>query len=166
MTSQNQVLNITEGAKLVATKLALGEEIIIDIFGGKNSQIPNAINIDLVAESGIRASIKDLPKIFPPGSASEIIASGPQAPFLEEAAFVLKQGGRIYINATKGNPYGKVPDRETRSKLGSEVLEQLGLQVVSKDDKLDTRFAGQSFFRTDGMPIPSGSVKTTILEKS
>lgn len=165
MTNPNKALNITEGANLVAAKLALGEEIIIDIFGGKNSQIPDGINVDLVAESGIRASVKSLPEIFPPGSASEIIASGPQAPFLEEAALVLKQGGRIYINASKGNPYGKVPDRETKNKLGYDALEQLGLQVVSKGDKLDTRFADKTFFRTDGMPIPSISVKTTILEK-
>jgi len=43
---------------------------------------------------------------------SEIIASGPQAPF-EEAALVLKPGGRIYINATKGNPFGKKHQTES-----------------------------------------------------
>lgn len=96
---------------------------------------------------------------------SEIIASGPQAPFLEEAALVLKPGGRIYINATKGNPFGKVPDKVTKDKLGSSALEQLGLRVVQERGELDSRFAEQSFFRTDGIQIPSSSVKTTILNK-
>jgi hypothetical protein len=161
----SRCLNAAEGAVLVAQKLALGEEIIVDIFGGKASQIPDAINVDLIAEDGIRASVSDLPQIFPPGSVSEIIASGPQAPFLEEAALVLKPGGRIYINATKGNPYGKIPDRETRDKLGSDALEKLGFRVVREKGELETRFAEHRFFTTSGRPIPSSSVQTTILEK-
>ncbi len=65
-------------------------------------------------------------QIFPPNSVDEIIASSPQAPFLEQAAQILKPGGRIYINATKGNKFAKIPDPETRVKLGSDALEQLG----------------------------------------
>jgi hypothetical protein len=159
-------LNTTEAAELIVIKIALNETIILDIFGGKVSQISNAINVDIIAESGIKASVNDLPQIFPPHSVDEIIASSPQAPFLEQAAQILKPGGRIYINATKGNKFGKVPDPETRVKLGSDALEQLGLRLVQDRGELDPRFAQQSFFRTDGIPIPSSSVKTTILEKA
>ena len=156
---------MTEGAKLVAQKLANGEEIFVDLFGGRYTQVRNAINVDIIAESGIRALASDLPKIFPPSSVSEIIASGLQYPFLEEAALVLKVGGRIYINASKGNPYSKVPDRETRKKLGSGALEQLKLQIVQEPELLDPRFANQVFCRSNGSTIPIESVKTTILEK-
>ncbi|MBD1927910.1 hypothetical protein H6F74_16905 [Trichocoleus sp. FACHB-90] len=119
----------------------------------------------MIAEEGIRASINDLPNIFPPDSVSEIIASNPQATFLEQAALVLKPGGRIYINATKGNAFGKVPDTATKDKLGSDALEKLGLQIWQDKGELDRRFATQIFCRTDGIPIPSTSVRTTILEK-
>ena len=146
-------------------KIALGEALIVDLFGGATSQIPDAINIDWVAESGIKALVEDLCKIFPPSSVSEIVVSGPQSSFLEQAAIILKQGGRIYINATKGNPFGKVPDPMTRNNLGDTALVQLGLQVVQLKGPLDERFIHQIFRRTNGDIIPNRSVTTTILEK-
>ena len=166
ISNSTPALNPTEAVEYIANKIALGEVIVIDIFGGKISQIPNAINVDIIAESGIKAYVNDLAQIFPPNSVDEIIASSPQAPFLEQSAQILKPGGRIYINATKGNKFAKIPDPETRVKLGSDALEQLGLRLVQDRSELDPRFAQQSFFRTDGIPIPSSSVKTTILEKA
>ncbi|MFM6399589.1 hypothetical protein, partial [Planktothrix sp.] len=126
------------------------------------SQIPEAINVDLIAESGIKASIDELLPKLPRQSIDEIIVSNPQAFFLEYAAPVLKPGGRIYINTTKRNPFGKLPNAET--------LEQLKLIVVQENAPLDTRFTNQKFFRetprNDGtFEIPLLSLKTTILEK-
>ena len=137
----------------------------MDLFGGATSQILNAINVDAEAESGIKASVEDLGQIFPPGSVSEIIVSGPQAPFLEQAAMILKPGGRIYINATPKNRFGKVPDTTTQTKLGDTALAQLGLQVVQLKGQLDERFIHQTFRLTNGDPMDTRLVKTTILEK-
>ncbi len=155
-------LNIIEGIELITNQLILGQNITLDLFGGKISQIPEAINVDLIAESGIKASIAEfLPKL-PQQSIDQIIVSNPQAYFLEYAAPVLKIGGRIYINSTKRNPFGKLPN--------TEILEQLGLKVLQENAPLDTRFTNQKFVRetprNDGtLEIPLSSLKTTILEK-
>ena len=103
-------LNVTEGVNLTANKSSSKENIILDLFGDKISQIPEAINVDLIAESGIKASVAELLPKLPRQSIDQIIASNPQAFFLEYAAPVLKPGGRIYINATKRNPFGKLPN--------------------------------------------------------
>lgn len=155
-------LNITEGVEFITERLLLEQNITLDLFGGKTSQIPKAINVDLIAESGIKASIAELLPKLPRQSIDQIIASNPQAYFLEYTAPVLKPGGRIYINATKRNPFGKLPDAET--------LEQLGLIIVQKNAPLDTRFTNQKFSRetprSDGtLEIPLSSLRTTILEK-
>jgi hypothetical protein len=137
-------------------------KITLDLFGGKNSQNPGAINVDKVAKEGVQADARKLP--FKSAVADEIIASNPYIKkgsgamdWLPEATRTLKQGGRIYINFTKGNKFGKLPDAAT--------LDKLGLRVVQEAGPLDSRFAGQVFRRTDGTVIPNESVKTTILEK-
>ena len=126
----------------------------LDLFGGRVSQIPGAINVDLIATSGVRASTSALP--FRSGSVAEVIASGPQASFLNEAARVLQPGGQLIINASKGNKFGRLPS--------ASVLEFLGLRVVQQGP-LSSRFSHQVFRRTDGGVIPSSSVNTTILER-
>ena len=156
------IFNATEAVDLINNKLILCQKITLDLFGGKNSQIPEAINVDLIAESGIKASIAELLPQLPRESIDEIIASNPQAYFLEYAAPILKPGGRIYINATKRNPFRKLPN--------AEILEQLGLKVVQENAPLDSRFVNQKFSRetprNDGtLGIPLSSLKTTILEK-
>lgn len=158
----NLIIKENEAADFINNKLILGEKIILDLFGGKNYQIPEAINIDLMAESGIKGSIPEILTQLPRESIDEIIASNPQEYFLEYAAPIVKIGGRIYINATKRNPFRQLPNEET--------LEQLGLKVVQENAPLATRFTMQKFFREtprkDGtLEIPLSSLKTTILEK-
>jgi RHS repeat-associated protein len=130
-------------------------EIVLDLFGGASSQIPGAINIDLRAQSGIRADVSALP--IRSESVDKIVASGPRAPFLDEASRVLKPGGRLYINFTIRNEFGQLPDEGT---LGA-----LRLRPVSIGGPLDPQFSGQSFATTSGNPIDPATVKTTILEK-
>lgn len=161
-TSQELPLNVEKGVELIVNKSIGGEPIILDLFGGKISQIPNAINIDIIADSGIRASVADLLTKLPKNSINEIIASNPQADFIERAAIALNPGGRIYINATKGNPFGRLPN--------SEILDRLTLIVIQVNCPLEPRFAHQKFSRqtprSDGtLDIPLFSIKTTILEK-
>lgn len=79
----------------------------IDLFGGCTSQIPESINIDIVAEQGIRASALQLP--IKSGVADQIIASNPyikgltSEAWLPGAADALKSGGQIIITSTSRN---------------------------------------------------------------
>lgn len=130
-------------------------EVVLDLFSGKTSQVPGAIGVDLEVTAGVVASTEQLP--FKAGSVIEIIVSGPQAEFLAEAARVLRPGGQIFINATKGNPYGKI--RPTTP------LDALGLRVIQKAGPLHPRFAGQVFRKTNGTEMPNAHILTTILEK-
>jgi len=154
--------NLENAIKLVQDKISDCEEIILDLFGGLSSQIPGAINYDMAAEEGIQGDVSQLLEIFPPNSVSEIIASGPQAFFLEQAAIILKSGGLIYINANRSNPFARLPDADT--------LNRLRLRVIVENGNLEPRFANQQFFRQTPRPdssynIPLQTIRTTILEK-
>jgi len=154
--------NLENAIKLVEDKISECEEIILDLFGGLTSQVPGAINYDIAAEEGIQGDVSQLLEIFPPNSVSEIIASGPQAFFLEQAAIILKSGGRIYINANRSNPFARLPDADT--------LNRLRLRVIVENGNLEPRFANQQFFRQTPRPdssynIPLPTIRTTILEK-
>jgi filamentous hemagglutinin len=136
--------------------------IVLDLFGGRTSQIPGAINVDIIAEQGVRASASKLP--FASGSVDQIIASNPYIPggsgmmdFLPGVAETLKPGGQIIINATQRNPFGVLPSAQT--------LESLGLRVVQENGPLLPQFKNNVFRFTDGRIIPNNSVRTTILEK-
>ena len=131
--------------------------ITLDLFGGSTSQISGAINVDLRAQSGVIADVTTLP--FADESVNQIVASGPRAPFLDEASRVLKPGGRIYINATVSNRFAQLPDEGTLSSLRLRVVQEFG--------PLDPQFPGP-FLREDGTPVAGGDlskITTTILEK-
>ncbi|MBI1925710.1 hypothetical protein HYR99_15835 [Candidatus Poribacteria bacterium] len=136
--------------------------MVLDLFGGVTSQIRGAVNVDKIAAQGVRADIgKGLP--FRSRSVNEIIASGPRAVFLDEAARVLKIGGKIVINATAHNGFrfgtrnGGFPSQQE--------LDTLGLRVVQRFGVLPSQFSHLVFRLTNGTPIPNLSVKTTIFEK-
>ena len=134
---------------------------IVEFFGGKFGQVKEALNVDVVASQGIKGSIKDFANLAMreglSGKIDKIVASGPQATFIEESARLLKSGGQLIINSTKGNKFGKLPS--------AEKLEELGLKIIQQSGELLEEFKGQTFRRSDGSVIPSESVKTTILEK-
>ena len=138
------------------------DRVVLDLFGGRTSQIPGAINVDIAASQGVRASATQLP--FRASIADEIIASNPFIPggngmmdFLPGAVEVLKPGGQLIVNATQRNPFGVLPDAQT--------LEGLGLRVIQQNGPLLPRFENNVFRLTDGRIIPNTSVRTTILEK-
>ncbi|MES2407736.1 MAG: hypothetical protein V4528_10505 [Pseudomonadota bacterium] len=139
-----------------------GAPIVLDLFGGRTSQIPGAINVDISAMQGIRASATKLP--FQGGIADKVVASNPYIQggsgimdFLPGAADALKPGGQLIINATQRNPFGMLPSVQT--------LESLGLRVVQENVPLLPSFEGNVFRFTDGRIIPNTSIRTTILEK-
>jgi hypothetical protein len=136
--------------------------IVLDLFGGRTSQIKGAINVDMVAQEGVRASATQLP--FSPAVADKIVASSPYLPggsgmmdWLSGAAFTLKSGGTLIINATSQNKFAQLPS--------AEVLETLGLKIVQSPGPILPEFKNNIFRYTDGGVIPSSKVLTTILRK-
>jgi len=144
-----------------ATKVG-NSPVVLDLFGGKTSQIPGAINVDIIAEEGIRASATKLP--FASGSVDEIIVSNPFMngtksimDWLPSASKTLKPGGQMIINATKNNPYAQLPS--------ASVLDSLGLRVVQQPSPLLPRFNSQVFRSTEGGLIANRKIQSIILEK-
>jgi hypothetical protein len=155
-------ITAAEWAAARGTGANSAERVVFDFFGGRTSQIPGAINVDIAATQGVRASATQLP--FQAGIADEIIASNSFIPggsgimdFLPGAAQTLKVGGQVIINATHRNPFGMLPD--------AKALEELGLRVIQQNGPLLLRFENNVFRFTDGRVIPNTSVRTTILKK-
>lgn len=93
-----------------------------------------------------------------------MIASGPQAEFLEQAARILKPGGLLYINANFSNKY-RFGTSIGRRPPDAETLSRLGLRLVQDKGVLDSRFTNLIFRRTDGTQILQETLKTVIFEK-
>ena len=136
---------------------------VVEFFGGASPKVRGALNVDLIAEQGLRGSVDDFFKFARNqnllGTVDEIVASGPQANFLEASSELLKSGGQLIINSTKRNPFGKLPS--------AERLKELGFKVIQEGGELLDRFKNDTFKLTDGTVIknPTETVKTTILEK-
>jgi filamentous hemagglutinin len=160
-------VNLGEAATLSELVAKGGNSpLVLDLFGGKSSQIPGAINVDIIAEQGVRASATKLP--FGTAAVDKVITSNPYIPktaggtlnimdWLPESARVLKPGGQIIINGTVKNPYVQLPS--------TQALESLGLRVIQEQGPLLPQFQNQTFQFTSGKSIFTGSVRTTILEK-
>ena len=139
-----------------------GAPVVLDLFGGRTSQVPGAINVDIVAQDGVRASATQLP--FGTATVDRIVASNPYLPggagimdWLPDAANALKSGGTLVINATELNRFGRLPS--------ADVLNNLGLRVVQAPGPLLPEFQGNVFRYTDGGAIPDGKVESTVLQK-
>lgn len=131
----------------------------LDLMGGKTSQLgDDFVNIDIIAEKSIKGSVTDLDKFIKPNSIDEIVCSSPQADFLEQVSKVLKQKGKIYINATVRNNFFK------NIKQGN--VEKYGFEVLEYQTNLEPKFQNLTFYFTDGIRvIPNSSMYTTILIK-
>ena len=71
---------------------------------------------------------------------------------------MLKPGGRVYINFTKGNKFGKLPS--------ASELEKLGLRIIQERGPLGPKFSGQVFRNSNGTrQFLHADVLTTVLEK-
>jgi len=113
------------------------KKIIVDLFGGKRSQISGAFNVDPLNKQryGVKATVAELKNLkgekydhFPlkEGSVDEIFATGPRERFIGDAARLLKPGGRMYITGTKGNKYRRVPIDEEPARLRLRIIQKDG----------------------------------------
>jgi len=133
--------------------------IILDLFGGPTSQLVGAINVDIIATEVYKLKLKLYLLLT---KALMKLCKWAASCFLSEAARVLKVGGRLYINFSKGNAFGKLPD--------AQILKQLELAIIQLSGPLEPQFLNYRFRRTSPRPdgtvdIPINSIKTTILEK-
>ena len=98
----------------------------------------------------------------------QVITSNPYIPeelsvdrnimaWLPEAARVLKTGGELVINGHKSNPFTQLPDQE--------ILNNLNLEVVVKNEPLLEKFQQQEFYNTQGEPLIKEKMKSSILRK-
>jgi hypothetical protein len=147
----------------------VGASVVVDLFGGARSQIPNAINVDIAATSGIRADItKGVP--LPTAVADEVIVTNPYIKglqeganasntWLSEAARLTRPGGRITVTgALNANKFARLP-------VAAE-LEKVGLKVVEAPHAVtDTRILAQKLFTTDGTPLDISKLQSYVLEK-
>ena len=141
------------------------ENITLELFGGATGQLSGAINVDIIAEQGIKADLlTDGLSFIPNNSVEEIVTFNPFIPrdaggagildYLPEAARTIKPGRQI-INGTTNNKFTKVKQ--------SLDLESLGLRVVEKQVPLLDRFSDLTFRRIDGSEIDKNLMKTYSL---
>jgi hypothetical protein len=144
------------------------DRVVLELFGGKEGKVPGAINVDIVAEKGIRADLmKEKLSFIPNNSVDEIVTFNPYIPkeaggtgimdYLPEAARVLKPGGRIVVSGTYSNKFSQIKK--------SMNLKDLNLRIVEEKIPLPDEFKDLTFNRIDGSELPKDKMVTTILEK-
>jgi hypothetical protein len=122
---------------LLKSKELKKQPIVLELFAGEKEIVPGAINIDRIAEEGIKINFVESKLSFvPSNSVDEIITFNPfikDLPitdknmffFLEDAARTVKPRGQIVVTGQPANAFVR--------KLPSEQqLEQLGLKIIVK----------------------------------
>jgi len=174
MTALSVVNFAVEVAKLVlpvAISLlsSLGRKVVVDLFGGRASQVKGAINVDIAAEDGIRADVmKGIP--LKSSIVDEILVTNPYIPgaatgskaantWLSEAARVLKPGGRMIVTGNlAGNKFAKLPSEEELKKLGLKLVGEPGPVT-------DARLLAQTMHRINGEVLRVETLQSYVLEK-
>jgi RHS repeat-associated protein len=137
--------------------------IKIEPFGGKTGLLKDHINLDIVADRGIKT---DLTQPIPlPNNVSQAVVNNPYInnptasimSWLPNVAEVIKPGGKIILNGTTSNRF---------IDLQNVPLEQYGLRVVSDSIPLAPEYQGLTFKTANGHTIPTELMRTTILEKN
>lgn len=124
------------------------------------------MNVDIIAEKGIKGSVTDLDKFIKPNSVDEIVCNNPYNPtikdpfelYLNKAYKVLKKDGIMVINGQMKNTLFK--------KVSTEKCRELGFEVVECRTSLPDKYKNLSFGTTNNSnPISPETLKTIILKK-
>ena len=162
-------VNLKDLTKLVSDKQARGEKVIVDLGGGKTSQIKGAINFDPLnkQKDGVSATVTNVKKHpidkerttpLPDSAIDVIYATGPRTPVYKDAARALKPGGQVVITGTYKNGNRKVPNEVE--------LAEIGLRVVQRDGAPPPELKDYIFRGADGRRMKKHQKQlTTILEK-
>ncbi len=157
----SKLSTIAQNIKNITSKTQIPENV--ELFGGKTGQVPGALNIDVIAENGLRADITR--PLVVTGQASEITAFNPYLEigtrttmqWLPNAARILKPGGRIIISGTKRNSCAQLPT--------AAELESIGLKLVDQFKGVPEKYRALEFRQTSGKKIYPDTMYTIILEK-
>lgn len=166
-----EILNLTPSYIWKNTKLVLMEEIIdrdeylngiseLELMGGRKSIANGIVNVDLIAEEGIKGQVKELSKIMKKESCRRITVNNPYGvnglTLLEVAKDLLQPGGEIMISGTLTNRDFKVLIK----KKNVEVIQKLGYTFHFEIGKLDDSLKNQTFHQTGGKLIPIDKMMT------
>ena len=137
----------------------------IELMGGKKSIMNDFVNIDKIAEEGIKARIEDLNKIIKNSSCQKIMVNNPYSvngiTLLEIANHLLEQDGKIIISGTLNNKYFKVLTK----KNNEEKIRNLGFSFYFEKGKLDQTIQHEEFHQTSGQVIPADKMMTFYATK-
>jgi hypothetical protein len=166
-----EILNLTPSYIWKNIKLVLMEEIIdrdeylngiseLELMGGRKSIANGIVNVDLIAEEGIKGQVKDLTKIMKKESCRRITVNNPYGvnglTLLEVAKDLLQPGGEIMISGTLTNRDFKVLIK----KKNVEMIQKLGYTFHFEIGKLDDSLKNQTFYQTGGKLIPIDKMMT------
>lgn len=172
-------IKANKGVYVFEKEIILAEDLIIkgkfvsnikkiDLMGGKTSQLgDDFVNIDIVAEQGIKGDVTKLSQFIKPNSVDEIIVSnpfpnaqyaGPKEFFLSESSEVMKSGSKMTINGTISNKFFK--------NITAANIEELGFEIIEFQVPLKSNFQNMKFYQVDGVTqIPNDRILTTIIRK-
>jgi RHS repeat-associated protein len=174
----NRLYNSSDAHEL----LAKHDTLRLELFGGKEGRLENAINIDIEATRGIKSDIlTDGLGFIPSNSVTEITTFNPFIPkeyggtgisdYLVEAARVLKPGGKITISGESSNKFASLVNKKNGKIKPSnqELLDKLGLEIQDLNISLPKQYQHLKFYKyNEGQyldEILHESIKTTILVK-
>ena len=130
----------------------------IDLMGGKKSLFNGFVNVDKIAEEGIKTHLEYLDKVIKNNSCKEIMVNNPYGvngiTILEIANHLLVQDGKIMMSGTLNNKYFKV----LMKKSHEEKILDLGFYL--KKDQLDKRLKNKEFRQTSGEIISNDKMMT------
>jgi len=163
-----KILKVSEELKnkkriIVDEDFIKGEVIIngisrMDLMGGKKSLFHGFINVDKIAEEGIKTQIEYLDKVIKNNSCKEIMVNNPYGvngiTILEIANHLLVQDGKIMISGTLNNKYFKV----LMKKSHEDKIHNLGF--YAKTEQLDKTLKNIEFHQTSGQIIPTDKMMT------
>lgn len=139
-------------------KLIINGVSKIDLMGGKKSIFDDFVNVDKIAEEGIKTHLEYLDKVIKNNSCKEIMVNNPYGvdgiTILEIAKHLLVQNGKIMISGTLNNKYFNGLMKKSHEK---KILD---LGFYTKKAHLDNALKNKEFRQTSGKIVPNDKMMT------